>query len=52
MRPADTPWEPPAKTMEALEKLEAEGFLTRMHGGAMLREGEGGAGGREPGAEG
>ncbi len=24
VRPADAPWEPPAKTMEALEKLEAE----------------------------
>jgi selenocysteine-specific elongation factor len=24
VRPADTPWEPPAKTMEALERLEAE----------------------------
>jgi len=30
VRPADAPWEPPAKTMEALEKLEAELEATGM----------------------
>ncbi len=30
VRPADTPWEPPAKTLEALERLEAELEATGM----------------------